>query len=75
MYVIAYMMCYKKKKGERKERERRKQNPTTNLAFKQVLTLQSYVARNATAGHCTAWRKPRESIAWQSGGGRVKFAG
>lgn len=70
-------MCYKKKKGEgKRERKRNRIQLTTNLAYKQVLSLQSHVAwQNATDGSCKAWGEAGESMAWQSGGGQVKSAG
>lgn len=56
-------MCCKKEKGEgKREKERRNRiQLTTNLAYKQVLSLQSHVAwQNATTGSCKAWGEARD---------------
>lgn len=67
---MAYMMCYEKKKE--REKGRRKQTLTTNLAYKHVFTLSCmWPGGRPPLGAVN----PRESIAWQSGGGRLKCVG
>lgn len=55
------MMCYLKKR-KKKNGRKKESNSNHNLAYKQLLTVQSYVAwQNATMGGCKAQSKPRKS--------------
>lgn len=67
-------MCYKKEKGKRERKKKAESNHKPSL--EKSISSSVYVAwRNATTGGCKAQRKPRESTAWQSGGGLLKFVG